>query len=188
VNEDGYTLLEVLVALAMLSLAVTGFSRALEVLAKWQRATEATTVATAQPRRAQVLMERAIDTLGPFRSDHPEGFSGDARGFRFACGGASACSMHVSTDGSGAVAVGVTGADGSSRLLPLGEAGPAHFVYRGSETVADTWPPASGGLQVLRSISLVGQGSEAWRPILVARLWKEQPADCLFDAVMQDCR
>jgi hypothetical protein len=136
-------------------------------------------------RRAQSSFERLVEGWGPFRSDHPENLTGDPTGFRFACGQSSPCAAGLDDRG-GKLFLTLDDGHGGVQALPLDRAGPAEFTYRGSEDVSGAWPPSAGGLQVIRTISLDAPGAP--EPILVARLWREQPADCAFDSVMQDCR
>jgi prepilin-type N-terminal cleavage/methylation domain-containing protein len=186
VNDDGYTLIEVLVALVMVALAMSGLSQGIQVLMRWQTATNDMTSAVQASRRAQEGLERLIGDQGPFRSDKPERLRGDATGFVFDCGKPTLCAVHLGDDGR-QLTLALDNGSGAAQTLGLGRKGPAAFSYRGREGAAVTWPPATGGLQPLRSVALNGGGSNG-APILVARLWREQPAACAYDVVMQDCR
>lgn len=114
----------------MLSLAIGGFSTALQVLSRFQ-STVFLGVSRAQAERAaQVSLDRQFEGRGPFRSVGPEQFSGDEAGFQYACGRAEPCSVRLQNEGSGLRLLVDDGyrQPGPSRLR---EAGPARFKYAG---------------------------------------------------------
>jgi prepilin-type N-terminal cleavage/methylation domain-containing protein len=123
-SEDGYTLVEMLVALAMVSFAISGLSLGVQVLTKWQTATNDLATNVKDMRRAQSSFERLVEGWGPFRSDHPETLTGDPTGFRFACGQASPCAAGLDDRG-GKLVLTLDDGHGGLQALPLDRAGPA---------------------------------------------------------------
>jgi hypothetical protein len=52
----------------------------------------------------------------------------------------------------------------------------------------EAWPPASGAREALQFVALVDETPSGVTPLLIARVWVEEPAVCAFDPVLQDCR
>jgi hypothetical protein len=73
-------------------------------------------------------------------------------------------------------------------MLRLPADTPLRFVYRGVDGPILVWPPQSGQRQALRSVALVQGEGDGERVLFEAKIRLEQPLDCAFDPVMQDCR
>lgn len=185
-SSAGYTLTEVLAALAVLGLAIGGLTSAAKIITRFQTTVAATVLDTHAVRQAQAALDRAFGDNGPYRSTRAADFTGDASGFSFACGQANLCSVTLADRPDGLALVFDHG-DGSSRTTPLRQAGPAHWEYRGSRTLVSAWPPTTPEPEMLRSIALVRAEGQDVAPILDSRLWVEHPAACVFDPVQQDC-
>lgn len=186
-SEAGYTLTETLAAMAVIGLGMGGFALGIQVLAVQHSGVGATVLKAQEVRAAQAWLERRLAERAPYRSPEADRFSGGAEGFRFDCGAPEACAVSVAADARGRRLDIVRGA-GPPASYRLPGAEPARFVYRGSGEVLTTWPPADGRRQALRSISLLqGEGAHEWA-VFETRIRAEQPLDCAFDTVMQDCR
>lgn len=188
-SDDGYTLAETLAALAMIGLAVGGLSMAVQMMARQQAQISETVAETGARRAADVYLQRLIDVQGAFRSHEPDRFQGDASGFRFACAEGATCKVEISSDAKG---LGLDVLEGDEvRRLPLRRQGEARFVYRGLLGETEAWPPSRPERQALRSVALIqkeADGPAREVELIETRIWSEQPADCAFDTVMQDCR
>lgn len=184
-SEAGYTATEALAALAILGLAVGGLTGGLKVIGVGQLATgrkvaEADTVRTVSAELAGLVRGR-----GPFRSDVGEAFAGDERGFSFPCG-AGQCVAQLTDTG-----LRLSQPNQAPRVVALSRPAELRFRYQGSWSQAAAWPPATPlppapQWQVLRTILLAHQGSD--EAVTAVHIAEEQPADCEYDGILQDCR
>jgi len=184
VSEAGYTLVETLASLVMIGLAMGGLTLGVQVLSRAQWSVSADQARAQAARDAQVTLEQVLSAQGAVRSVDPERLTGDGAGFQFACDQAAPCRVSLVDDPAG-VGVTLETPGAASRRFALRQPGPAKLSYQGSLGASAVWPPTGPQRQVLRAISLV---SENGRALLGVRLWAEQPADCAFDVVLQDCR
>jgi len=182
VNDAGYTLVETMAALAIVSLAVGGLTAAVQTLGRQQRAVTETLLAAEAPAAARAALQRMLDGQGPFRAHEPGRFTGDATRLAFDCGEPQPCRAEL-VDAIGGQVLRAT-AGGRIRDLPLRRAG-LRFRYRGTSGPFEAWPPVSPARQALRSLALGAPGAPA---LVEARVWAEQPAACAFDPILQDCR
>ena len=180
-GEAGYTLIETLTALVMISLAMGGLSVGLQVVAGSQGRIGASLVQTESARSVQTMLERTLQPAGAFRAQDSARFVGRKDRFDYACDAAVLCKAEIKDETKGATLV----MGKPERHLPLHAKGPVRFVYQGSAGGSDVWPPTGTDRQALTAISMV---DEANLPIVTAKLWSEQPGLCAFDVVMQDCR
>jgi len=186
-REAGYTLTETLAAMAVLGLGIGSFALGMQVLGAQQSAVGATVLKAQEVRAAQVWLERRLAEHAPFRAHEADQLSGDAAGFRFACGAAAACTVDVTQDALGRRLRIFKGAGRAiAYRLPADTA--TRFVYRGAGEPVTHWPPTGGARQALRSISLLQGEGASEQAVFQTRIYAEQPQDCQFDPVMQDCR
>lgn len=182
-SEDGYTAADALAALAILGLAIGGVVAGVEAVGQGQRSAGSLTAEAVALRTAEGELTRLVVEKGPFRSDAAVGFQGDAQGFSFPCE-ARRCGARLQ-DGK----LHVEPATGASIAAPLPKGEGLKFDYVGSLGVTPRWPPnppsPASPAQVLQSIVLTDGKA---RPLAMARVWAEQPFDCEFDGVIQDCR
>jgi prepilin-type N-terminal cleavage/methylation domain-containing protein len=177
-NDQGYTLAEMLAALLIIGLAMAGLTQAVRVLGLFQSSAARAAGEQRTLRRAEVDLARLMDGQGPFRSTEAT-LTGDGSRFDFDCGRPKRCAALLEP------------AKGVSRLSISGpfedrvavKAG-ARFTYATDKAALSAWPPA-GERETLRSVNLVGPDGE---PIASTRLWVQQSGDCAFDAIAQDCR
>jgi prepilin-type N-terminal cleavage/methylation domain-containing protein len=188
VSDSGYTLAETMVALAVIALAMSGLSAALQVVASGQSRFTAVSVGTDDLRRAEMNLTRLFAGRGPFRSDRPDALSGADHQFQFDCGQRAPCGVQLVDPGTGGLSLKVQ-TEAGMQTLPLRTSGPAHFEYQATQGAQSSWPPPSASpLQALRAISIVRDGADTYAAILEARLWTEETMTCEFDVVLQDCR
>lgn len=182
-SDEGYTLVEMLAALLIIGLAVGGLSQAMRVIGLTQSATAR---AISEERERQTIdrrLEGLVAQRGPFISDETDGAAGRQDEFTFDCGRASPCSIRLSAGGKGErVAI------GPAAPTVLAKADDLVLVYGGERTLSDTWPPANSQQQTLHWLALVGGPQDQPSPVAVARLWREEAPDCVFDLIAQACR
>ena len=184
-NDDGYTLVEMLAALVIIGLAIGGLTQAVRVIGLTQGAAVRAMGEARQLRAAQEGLSRLAERQGPFASDQPAAASGTASGFSFGCGAAAACGVAVTSSGRGA-RIALTKPSGPVASIELAGASGANLIYGGDQSVGETWPPRSQQRQVLRWIGLTGGAGDA--PLASGRLWREEAPDCVFDVIAQACR
>jgi len=182
-SEDGYTLAEMLAALLMIGLAMAGLTQAMRVLGLFQGSTTRLEGQQRAIRIAELDLANLMDGQGPFRSTEPT-FRGDPTAFQFDCGRPKPCGARLEVETS-AVRIVTSNDRGDEQAALLPDGADGHFIYVGDKAALNRWPPA-GERQTLKAINLVQGSGQA--PLLTARLWVEQGADCAFDAIAQDCR
>jgi prepilin-type N-terminal cleavage/methylation domain-containing protein len=187
VNEAGYTLTEVLAAMAVIGLAAGGLSLGMQVLGAQQGNVGAIVLKMQDVRAAEAWLTRRLAEHAPFRAQAPETLSGGAEGFRFDCNAAAPCSAELKAP-EGNTVLTLTGGDAVRRFRLPGDGQTARFVYTGGGHLHAAWPPTGGGGRSLASIALVQGEGHAASPILNVRIHADQPLDCAFDAVLGDCR
>lgn len=181
--KAGFTLVEALVGLAMLSLIMAGLTTSLGVIGRLQRATAD---GVAEGRRENLLQRDLAGLMaeaGPFRSDI-EGLEGSADGFHYDCGQGASCSAQLGKVAGGRLTLVTTSEEGAASIRAMTAVPSAHFIYHGEDGDYEAWPPDGPG-QVLVSIRLAdGQG----RLLALAPVWRRQPAHCEFDPIAAECR
>jgi hypothetical protein len=185
-NRDGYTLAEALAALLMVGLAVGGLTQAVMVIGRVQAKAAVAIHDDAGLREAGHGLSRLLADTGPFASD-TDGFRGDAQALDFACGPAARCSAHLSDTG-GAPRL-ILDFGGKTRTVALPAGAPLAFAYESADGRGDAWPPRAAPKRLtLRAVTLSRLSPQGADLITRARIWSEQPADCLYDMIVQDCR
>lgn len=184
-NDQGYTLTEMLAALVMIGLAVGGLTMGVRVIGHGEAAVARASGEGRALRNVQAALVGVLDVQGPFRTKDGATFSGLRDAFSFACGRPSPCGVSLSSAASGAE-LQVSLASGPVRTIDLPGSVAAHFVYVGNQTSGETWPHPPTTPDSLRSVVLVRDTDGA--SIASVHVWREQPADCAFDPVAGDCR
>ena len=184
-NDDGYTLTEMLAALLMIGLAVGGLGQGLRVIGLLHGATGRTLGEERGLRAAKIGLERLLGQRGPFRSTEV-GFRGEAFAFQVDCGAPEPCGARLEAAKNGSRLF-LRDRGGQERAVRLTGTGKVRFTYDGPTESLPSWPP-TGKRQTLKAVNLVRKSSEDETPLLTTRLWREQAADCAFDAISKDCR
>jgi prepilin-type N-terminal cleavage/methylation domain-containing protein len=186
-NKDGYTLVEMLAALIMISLAIGGLLQGMRVIGRIQDSAGRSVMATREQRTAQEGLDRLVASQGPFFSDDLQGFTGSLTQFSFDCGRNVTCGARL-TPQNGLTRLDIV-RDGVTRFsatLPRG--GPAGFTYVGERTTGSAWPPLTTRSERLNKVMLTLQRLDGLVPVASVRLWLEQKRTCQFDAIAQACR
>jgi len=133
-------------------------------------------------RRWRTPNSRAID---PISSEPERRFSGTEQQLQFACGASQDCRAEIASQAGRDRLQIFDGREQHSFALP----GPATyaFAYIGDES-QPRWPPVGRSEGRLRAVALRANVAGDTRPVLVVKLWRDEPADCVFDVVGQDCR
>jgi len=181
-NDHGYTLPDTLAALAILSLSVAAATSGFAVLAKANIATDVSAANAVGLKRASLLLDQLLAQAGPF-NNRVSGLEGGRSRFTVPCE-AAPCGARLDTDAKGVRLVIYRGGQ-ADRTVKLATQR-ARFAYFGSLTSGEVWPQVTDERQRLRSVGVIDE--TAGMPLAVATLWIEQPAQCAFDVVAQDCR
>jgi len=186
-TDRGYTATEALAALAIIGLAMGGLASGMQVIGRAQSAISATVVRAGSIRAASLRLDQLFADEGPFRSDQPANFQGDGAAFSFTCG-TSRCGARLQD-----ASLVVTRQDGSSQSVPLPADAKPKFLYGGSQQTTENWPPPplpspAPPWETLQFVTLGDAKSGQAAPLVVSRLWVQQPANCDYDAIIQDCR
>jgi type II secretory pathway pseudopilin PulG len=187
-GQPGYTAAEALAALAILGLAMAGLTTSMQLITAGQ--------IKARARLEQSMRERAVDQRleallardAPFRSDQTSHLIGNGQMLDAACGSTERCSARIE-DGSLVIQRG----DGAEKSYRLPDGENPHFVYIGSYSTGGIWPPEAlpppaPSWQTLGAVMIQSKIEGQEKPLVVAKIWRQQRADCEYDVVIQDCR
>ncbi len=170
-NEEGYTLIEVLVALMVIGLAMTAMTAAVNAIGRLQRTGAADAISLERAQAFSNGLDIVLAGQGPFASAGSLPMAGDAQGFSFACGRAQSCRARLAPE-AGGESLTFQGAGGVRRLAWRGKAKLA-FRYVGAKTTGDHWPPDNPtDWQPLRLI-ILGRAGPDFQPLAYSRLWIE---------------
>lgn len=182
-SDAGYTLVETLAALLVLTLAMSGLAGSMKVLSDQQARVTSVIAQNEARQRAQAALDALFAGQGPFGSHQPQRFDGNASALTFDCQAAAPCGAQLDVRPQGLALI--LRAESGEVTYPLPGAG-GRFVYEGRRGVSATWPPQSSERQALRAVSL--ETTDAGRTLLRSPVWLEQPVNCAFDPVLEDCR
>jgi prepilin-type N-terminal cleavage/methylation domain-containing protein len=182
-NEDGYTLVEMLAALAIIGLAMAGLAESARALRLLQQGVLRSVQAQQAGERAGRDLQRLFASQGPFRSKNAAGLSGGRAKLEFPCAGGGSCGARLTTNG-GTARLELAG-DGWRDVLAL-PASSASFVYVDAEGGAQDWPPSTSAPPTLVALAVIA--TRGAQPIAQVRLWRDEAFDCQFDPIAVDCR
>ena len=179
-NEDGYTLAEVLAAMLILGLAMGGLVEGSRIIGRMQ-----TPIVTTR-RDDQVLRraEASVAGLLKLRPGGDQTLAGDAQGLQFTCG-VRTCGLALAS-GSDKPALSVRRGE-VAQTFPLPHAGKLSLVYLARDGRFDRWPQPDSK-RVLDGVMIVETSAQGELPLVVARSWIEHPKTCEFDMIARGCR
>jgi prepilin-type N-terminal cleavage/methylation domain-containing protein len=184
VNDDGYTLVEMLAALAIIGLAFGGLLETTRVLGHAQGAALSMEADAWDRGIAERAVARLVADGGPFLAHGAGGFTGGPQGFSFDCNAGERCGVAVEAGTQGTV---LDVLAGGRRVVAVRLPGGAHLVYADASGSSDNWPLDNTSPRALSSIALlasdIGTGPFAAWAVPV-----EEPPGCVFDVVAQACR
>jgi prepilin-type N-terminal cleavage/methylation domain-containing protein len=151
-NDEGYTLVEMLVALGIISLMLGGLVESSRVFGRSQTAASHALHDIATRAATDRVLRELVEDKGPFLSSGVGGFEGGRFGFSFDCGAGVRCAAGIKR-GSGETRLEAYGGARLPRSIRL----PGHpsLRYSGDDGATVQWPPSGDDLTALRSISLV---------------------------------
>jgi prepilin-type N-terminal cleavage/methylation domain-containing protein len=183
-SEDGYTLVEMLAALAIIGLAFGGLVESGRVIGQLQVSALGAVHDLAERGAASRALRNLLSDAGPFLSDGVGGLDGQASGFSFDCGEAARCGARLETGRAGSWLVTFENAQPLARArIPDGET----FRYGDETGDASAWPSSGTKVVALRSI-VITDDSDPAKALASVKLVTDEPAGCIFDVVSQACR
>lgn len=189
-TDAGYTLTEMLVALMIVGLTVTGLTTAYAVIGRIHSDTHTLSFLLGSARSSDRILRELFQRQGPFRNFEAETFVGEATTIRFDCNRKWKCSADIATD-SPRPRLLTLDDQGRRRQVRLPENSSWSFRYIGTRGALDAWPPSpdpTGRRSFLTAVNLIRTRSAGVEVFSEAVLWREQPPVCQFDAISQDCR
>jgi prepilin-type N-terminal cleavage/methylation domain-containing protein len=183
-KDEGYTLVEMLVAIAIIGLAFGGLSESAKVVSMLQAGAGKASADASARDTAQRDLNRFLADTGPFLSTGAGSFIGKAGGFSFDCGNGATCQAQIQSGaGKTWLVTSVAGQPGISVRVPAG----AQFRYVDVSGQQAIWPTAEVEPTQLHSISLIDADAYGF-PIATTRLSVDERPGCVFDVVAQGCR
>jgi prepilin-type N-terminal cleavage/methylation domain-containing protein len=181
-SADGYTLTEMLAALAILGLAFGGLTEGARVIGATQARTLTLARRAEAGRGAQAALERTLEGQGPFVSDGRGGFNGAPTAFSFDCQAGRCGAQILPGEGHDWLIVREGSRQSRSALPASGGA----FAFVDAFGRSPVWP--ANPPRPTRLTSVLVEGPQDARVLAAAHLWTEEPRDCVFDAIAQGCR
>ncbi len=185
-RDAGYTLVEMLVALAVVGMTAAGLAEGAHVMTRIQGQT---TTALRRERATMALQSRFTQFLngrGPFgSSDGEAGLQGSADELSFPCGEETCTAQLIAAPAGLSLDLGLEDGSHSSLVLPGVTGG--SFAYDDGKAQRSDWPPSDAGLR-LRSVTIMAGFEPDQRPLVVASLDIAQAPDCEFDPIVKACR
>lgn len=181
-SDDGYTLAEMLAALAILGMAMGGLGLVVSLMARQNLAATRAHMRLVDDRAADRALTHWLVDLDA------ETLRGDDRSLSAACGPAT-CSARLEVDKARTILT-LKAGSGPARRLRLGQRD-LRFAYADRQGLVAAWPrpdvvDEGGSEDVLRAVRLAAPGAAI--PSAVARVWTREPRDCEFDAIVGACR
>lgn len=180
-TDDGYTLAEMLAALAILGMAMGGLGLVASLIARQQLTSTRISTRLVDDRAA----DRALTAW--LAEQDAETLSGDDRGLSATCG-TTTCTVRLEADRRRTVLV-LQGRSGSRRVRLRQP--DVRFSYLDRRGAVAAWPPAATTGEDIRDAApraILLSAAKPARPLAVARVWAFEPRDCQFDAIAGTCR
>lgn len=178
-NDAGYTLAEMLVALVIVSLASAGLAAGTDVVMRMRKSASTSQAEARELRRLDAVLTPMFVGAGPYRvkSGGASGWTGDATTAQFDCRSAQVCRVAVTPAG-----LSVQQSD-AVRAVSLNGLGPVRLSYLSAKTgeLVASWPPPSDDR--LAGMAITGpNGPLAFFPIA-----RTQERKCVLDYALHDC-
>jgi hypothetical protein len=181
-SDGGYTLAEMLAALVMVSLAVSGLALATGTISRAEARSQAARATLGDLGRLHRAAAAMLGSAGPFIGGSPRDLQGDGRQASFPCNGGQACRLALEASG-GRTAMRLHAGARDQKLALRGVASAElRYVSALDGRTQPAWPPADRPDR-LAAVVLFSRGA----PLDVLRISREQPAACVFDVRLQGC-
>ena len=179
-SDEGYTLAEMLAALAILGMAVGGLGLVTSLIARQQLAASRVSARLMEDRAAERALTLWLD------GQDAATLTGDDRTLSATCDPAT-CTARLQTDRQRTMLI-LHSRSGPARRLRLRQPN-VRFGYRDIRGETAAWPRTDGEGEVAdvppRAIVLTAANKTI---LAVARVWPREPRDCRFDAIAGACR
>ena len=186
-GQAGYTLVEMLAALAILGLAMTGVAESAHALKVIQDGASVDLRRDAGLAEAHRALDRLLSGQGPFRSDDAPGLVGTPRQISFGCGASQPCTGELTVAGD-LIRLQVRDRRGWTGQVALPGLRNARFLYGDQDGPGRVWPPAAEGRKILSDVVLATDLAEGTSPVVVESLWLQQRSRCAYDPIIEDYR
>lgn len=184
-TKDGYTLVEMAVALATIGLLITGLLQSIHVIGRFEARNNRAIADARRDGDLQDGLARSLSAAGPFLSSDAAAFAGSPSGFSYPCQ-AGICGAKL-TEAGERWRLGVSEGTGAEIDYVLPGALRPQFTYVGEHTAGKDWPQTLPP-QRLVLITLTEGDEASARPLASVRLWADEPKTCSFDVIAQVCR
>lgn len=176
-SDDGYTLVEMLVALVLAGLAVSALATTARILSRsegQQRSAHATSVSVGRFTNAAGA---ALRDAGPFASANAAAFVGSPEGAAFDCG-EKRCAIEAAPS-----LLRFTG-DGEPRSYAVPRLKHPGLLYISATggRASSSWPPADRDDRLAMVVV-----ADSGKPILNLPIGREQSPSCVFDVAAKGC-
>jgi prepilin-type N-terminal cleavage/methylation domain-containing protein len=188
-NDDGYTLAEMLIALVVIGLVMGGLMRGLGLTGLMQSETAVRLQDARDLKTIRTKLQALLDGQGPFLAIGSKAgeFSGTPRQFNFECGQASRCVASLQASGSDTRLL-TSRRFGPADVSDLSQGGGAEFLYGSDGFVGSRWPPTTDQQQALRWVAVVRESRQGRLPLVSVRIPIEESPTCEFDTITRGCR
>lgn len=176
-SDDGYTLVEMLVAMLIIGLAIGGVAESTRVLGLIQSRTVHSADAAMSTHAAEAALDALFNDHGPFPSDVATGLAGQPRRLTFPCqGGVCRAAIRDVPQGS---ALDLNLPHGAAKQVLLTSLRRLSFNYVDAKGTGAMWPPVNPkDWRLLRAVSITDGTGSANPPLALTRLWLEQEPGC----------
>ena len=176
-GEEGYTLIEVLVALMILGLALTGFGEAVRVVGRIEQRSGKLAKAEQERRALSNGLAGLFQNTGPISSAGGTPFQGSASGLVFSCGQGQ-CEADIAAGPTPTLRLSNSADGAHTRTFALASKTPVRFEYLGSNMSSDHWPPDNpSDWQRLRAVQIIGVKTSGKTPepevLASVKIWTE---------------
>ncbi len=176
-KDEGYTLIEVLVALMILGLALTGLGEAVRLVGRIEQRSGKLAKSEQERRALSNGLAGLFQNAGPISSAGGAPFQGSASQMIFACGQAR-CEAQLNAGSTPTLQLSSSAGAARPRAFALAAKGAARFEYLGSRTSGDHWPPDNpSDWQRLRAVQIIAPSGAGQAPapdvLASVKIWTE---------------
>jgi len=180
-NEDGYTLVEMLAAISILSMLVGGLGECMHLFGRFQSDALSFTNNANEQAKAQRYLDESFEGEGPFWSLSPRTLAGRPDKISYDCGRAAQCVITIDRGEASTLLERDSDPTASVRLRSTD----VHFLYFSEGREFANWPARTLANIRLTAISIL-DGREA--PLATVRLRTTEHTGCVFDIVALSCK
>jgi len=180
-NEDGYTLVEMLAAISILAMLVAGLGECMHLFGRFQTDALNLTASAAEQAKIQRYLDDSFRNEGPFWSLTPRTLIGRSDRISYECGKAAHCVISIIREHSSELLQGSLDPSAPVRI----NANNAHFMFLANGREYSIWPARVPANVRLIAVSILDGRN---MPMATARLQTTERAGCVFDIVALSCK